>query len=138
MPFTVHDEAEGLWVTLTGFAVPYEFQEVALATAAHPDRDRHRYHLFDFSDIDRDALFALTEAIGASHAAKSREIFGDRENPKFTGLISPHEKMQTVFRVFIDSNPRPPGHVIRRFTTLKQARAWLRECLNGEHPENAG
>lgn len=133
MPFTVHDEAEGLWVTLTGFAVPYEFQEVALATAAHPERDRHRY---DFTDIDRDALFALTEAIGASHAAKSREIFGDRENPKYTGLISPHEKMQVVFRAFIDSNPRPPGHVIKRFTNVKQARAWLRECLNGKHSEN--
>lgn len=136
MPFTVHDEAEGLWVTLTGFAVPYEFQEVALATAAHPDRDRHRYHLFDFSDIDRDALFALTEAIGASHAAKSREIFGDRENPKFTGLISPHEKMQTVFRAFIDSNPRPPGHEIRRFSTLKQARAWVAERLNKEKKQS--
>lgn len=138
MPFTVHNEAEGLWVTLTGFAVPYEFQEVALATAAHPDRDRHRYHLFDFSGIDHDALFALTEAIGSSHAAKSREIFGDRENPKFTGLISPQEKMQAVFQVFIDSNPRPPGHVIKRFTTVKQARAWLRECLGEAQSKNAG
>ncbi|MAY67027.1 MAG: hypothetical protein CMM77_07860 [Rhodospirillaceae bacterium] len=138
MPFTVHNEAEGLWVTLTGFAVPYEFQEVALATATHPDRARHRYHLLDFTDIDHDALFALTEAIGVSHAAKSREIFGDRENPKFTGLISPHEKMQTVFQVFIDSDPRPPGHVIQRFTTVKQARTWIRERLAGDGSENAG
>lgn len=138
MPFTIHNEAEGLWVTLSGFAVPYEFLEVALATAGHPDRDRHRYHLVDFTGIDHDALFALTEAIGVSHAAKSREIFGDRENPKFTGLISPSEKMQTVFQVFIDSNPRPPGHVIQRFTNIKQARVWLRQCLGEAPSENTG
>tara|TARA_R110002072_G_scaffold79520_3_gene183380 strand:+ start:1308 stop:1724 length:417 start_codon:yes stop_codon:yes gene_type:complete len=138
MPYTIHDEAEGLWVTLMGFAVPYEFQEVALATAAHPDRDRHRYHLFDFSAIDRDALFALTEAIGASHATKSREIFGDRENPRFTGLISPHEKMQAVFQSYMDGEPRPPGHEIRRFSALKQARAWVAERLTDNGAENAG
>jgi len=138
MPYTIHDEAEGLWVALTGFAVPYEFQEVALATAAHPDRDSHRYHLFDFSDIDRDALFALTEAIGASHAPKSREIFGDRENPRFTGLISLHEKMQAVFQTYMDGKPRPLGHVIQRFFTLRQARAWVRERLAGDGSENAG
>ena len=125
MPFTIHDEGEGLHVVLTGFAAPYEFLEIAQATAAHPGRDRHKYELFDFTDIDSDSLFALTETIGAGHAAKSREIFGDRENPKFTGLISPHAKMQDVFAAFISGKPRPDGHETEAFTSLKAARAWL-------------
>ena len=131
MPFTIIDEGDGLLVSLTGFAVPYEFVEIAEATAAHPGRERHAYHIFDFSEIDGDALFALTEAIGAGHAARSRQIFGDRPNPRMTALVSPNTKMQTVFRAFIDGGPRPPGHDIRIFSTLRAARSWVREQRGG-------
>ena len=131
MPFTIIDEGDGLLVSLTGFAVPYEFVEIAEATAAHPDRERHAYHVFDFSRIDGDALFALTEAIGAGHAARSREIFGDRPNPRMTALVSPNTKMQIVFQAFIDGGPRPPGHAIRIFPTLRAARGWIREQQAG-------
>ena len=131
MPFTIIDEGDGLLVSLTGFAVPYEFVEIAEATAAHPDRERHAYHIFDFTGIDADALFALTEAIGAGHAARSREIFGDSANPWMTALVSPHAKMQIVFQAFIDGGPRPPGHDIRKFPTLRAARGWIRERRAG-------
>ena len=47
------------WLELS-IHVPYEFVEIAEATAAHPGRERHAYHIFDFSGIDGDALFALT------------------------------------------------------------------------------
>jgi hypothetical protein len=132
MPFQCIDEGDGLWVPLTGFAAPYEFMEVAQATAAHPARDRHRYHIFDFTGIDADALFALTEAIGSAHAGRSRELFGDRENPRYTALVSPFEKMQTVFQAFIDGKPRPPGHEIERFISLAAARTWLKRRLDAQ------
>lgn len=134
MPFTMFEEAEGLRVALTGFAVPFEFLEVAQATAAHPGRDGHLYHIFDFTDIDGNSLFALTDAVGGGHAPRSREIFGDRRNPWLTALVSPQAKMQDVFQAFMDGDPRPPGHLIQRFRTLVQARDWIRDRLSAGRP----
>ena len=130
MPYTIVEEEAGLLVSFTGFSVPYEFQEVAEAMAAHPDRMRHLYHFFDFTRIDSDSLFAITTRIGETHAVRSREIFGESEYPKYTALISPSGKMQTVFETFIAGGPRPAGHEIKSFSTLMQARTWLRDRLD--------
>ena len=138
MPYDINEEENGLLIEVTGFAVPFEFADCAALLAAHPRRLSHHYHLFDFSGIDQDSQFALTDAIGADYAKRSRAIHGDTLMPYMTALVSPHSKIQVVFQAFIDAAPRPPGHELRRFTNLKQARTWIRERLAGDGSENAG
>jgi hypothetical protein len=46
--------------------------------------------------------------------------------------------MQAVFQTFMDGKPRPPGHEIRRYSSLKQAWHRIRACLNEAPSKNAG
>lgn len=132
MPYGIYEESKGLRIVFHGFAAPFEFEEVARITAADPARQAHLYHLFEFVNIDSNSLFALTVAVAAAHAVRSRAIFGDRKRPKFTALVSPHSPIQAAFKAFIAGDPRPAGHRIERFTSQVAARQWLRECLAAE------
>ena len=132
MPYGIYEESKGLRVVFYGFAAPFEFEEVARLTAAHPARSGHLYHLFEFVNIDSNSLFALTAAVAAAHAVRSRVIFGDGDRPRFTALVSPHSPIQAAFKAFIASDPRPTGHRIERFTSQFAARQWLRDCLAAE------
>ncbi|MAO55772.1 MAG: hypothetical protein CMM61_08740 [Rhodospirillaceae bacterium] len=138
MPYEIIDEGDGLHARLYGFVAPFELMECNREVAEHPDWVRHRYHIFDHTEMDSDSVWAFPDVTSDAIADEDRALYADRMNLTRVALVAKSQKMREIFKDYAARNPLPPHTTLGIFSTLESARQWIRDSRDaGETPVDA-
>ena len=127
MPYEIIDEGDGLHARLYGFVAPFELMECNRGVAEHPDWPRHRYHIFDHTEMDSDSVWAFPDVTSDAIAEEDRALYADRMNLTRVAQVAKSQKMREIFKDDAGRNPLPPHTVLGIFRTLESARKWIRD-----------
>lgn len=109
MPYTVKWDGAGLIKKLSGFISPLEFAKSAEASTSHPDFDRAKYVINDFTEVSGADLMAAVEdvaiaRIGASNGKSLLKVAyvgnGDILSRFLAELLSPQYDCGWETRMF--------------------------------------
>ena len=70
--------------------------------AEHPDWPRHRYHIFDHTEMDSDSVWAFPDVTSDAIAEEDRALYADRMNLTRVALVA---KSQSEFHEGFREDP---------------------------------
>lgn len=127
VPYEIIDEGDGLHARLYGFVAPFELMECNRGVAEHPNWPRHRYHIFDHTEMNSDSLWAFPDVTSDAVAEEDRGLYADRVNLTRVALVAKSQKMREIFGDYADRSPLPAHTTLGIFSTLESARQWIRD-----------